>query len=283
MKWSSYLHRLREHRNNIVYLAILLLLCYNRWKKETFFNEIIVESLSYYPNGYRLWTQFLIMLDQNPIAYVALVSIVFAFVSWALYLGCEKEDRIMLFAWLVFVIYWSSNRQAPAFLLLALAILYKSSKWSYLLVVPMVIVKEHAGLVYIIYLISIKKYKEAAGVIVLWLGTYFVIRLIVGPLEVWMPEDPAYYFTTPILTLDPYIVRFFPVSLNWSSWLFIASEILLCLFFLRDRTEVFMVLANLPIIAMFGFFFEAQLWLMMVVAIVYKRKADKNDFCVAVC
>lgn len=270
--------RLREYRDTIVYLAILLLLCYNRWQRETFSNDLIVTAIQYNPTGYRLWTQFLVMLDQNPLAYVALTSIVFAFVSWALYLGCDKEDRTMLFVWLVFVISWSSNRQSPAFLLLALAVLFRNSKWSYLLVVPMVLVKEHAGLVYIIYLIAFKKYKEAVLVAVLWGVTYLSVRLIVGPLDFYMPDDPAYFVTTPILTLDPYLIRFFPILLNWKRWVWITAEIVLCLLFLERRTEVFMILANLPIIMIFGLFYEAQLWLMVMVVIVYKRKVDRNDF-----
>jgi len=141
----------------------------------------------------------------------------------------------------------------------------------------MVIVKEHAGLVYIIYLVSVKKYKEAAGVAVLWSATYFLIRLIVGPLDFYMPKDPAWFVTTPILTLDPYLIRLFPMSLRWANWLSIVSIVSLCLLFLRDRTEVFMILANLPIIIIFGMFYEAQLWFMVIVAIVYKRKVEKNE------
>ena len=253
-------------------MAVLMLLCYNNWKATSPYNDYIIDALQYNPSGYRLWTQFLIMLDQHPIAYVALVSLVFAVVSWFLYLGCREKDRMMMFAWLALVIYFASIRQAPAFLLLALAILLKEQRWSYLMVIPMVIVKEHAGIIYIFYLLSIKKYREAVGVGVLWTVTFVSLRLLIGPLDFWTPADPSLFVSTPILTLAPYIIR-----LTWMKWLWVAAEVLLCVLFLRDRTEVFMVVANLPFITIFGLFYEPQLWLMVIVAIVYKRKAEENE------
>ena len=269
---KSLFERLRDKGGSLVIMAVLLLLCYNRWKIDSPLNDIIIDFLQYNPNGYRLWTQFLIMLDQHPIAYVALTSIVFAMVSWALYLGCRKEDQMMLFGWLAMVLFFASIRQAPAFLLLALAILVRDVKWSYLMVIPMTLVKEHAGIVYVIYLLSIKRYREAVGVGVLWAVTFLSIRLLIGPLEFWTSPVTGETLYTPILTLMPYIAR-----LTWMKWIWIAAEVMLCVLFLKDRTEVFMVLANLPIITLFGLFYEPQLWLMVMVAIVYKRRVEEDE------
>lgn len=268
----SLLERLRDRRDSLVSLAVLLLLCFFKWRENSPFNAIIIESTQYIPDAYRLWTQFLVMLDQNPIAYVALTSIVFAVVSWSLYLGSREKDRTMMFAWLVFVIYFASVRQAPAYLLLALAILLREYKWSLLLVVPMVLVKEHAGLVYVFYLLAAKKYREAIGVGILWAVTFVSLRLLIGPVGFFVPSDPTLFVSTPIFTLAPYLVR-----ITWMKGLWVAGEIMLCALFLKDRTEVFMVLANLPVIAIFGLFYEPQLWLMVMVAIVYKRKVEENE------
>jgi len=268
---SSWISRLRKNRDSLVIMGILLALCYTKWRALSPCNDYLIESLQYTPAGYRLWTQFLIMLDQHPIAYVAWVSIVFAAVSWCLYLGCRKEDQMMMFGWLALVILSSSILQAPAFLLLALAILLGGSKWSYLMVIPMTIVKEHVGLVYIIYLFSIRKYKEAIGVGVLWAVTFLTIRLIIGPLDFWVSPFYGEALPTPILTLAPYIIRLSLVN----NQVLIVAEIVLCVLFLRDRIEVLMILANLPIIVTFGLFYEAQLWLPIIVAIIYRRRAER--------
>ena len=251
----------------MVALSVLLVLCFMKWREHSPLNDTFIDVLQYSPNGYRLWTQFLIVFDQYPISFVALTYIIFAVTAWALYLGSRKEDRMMMFAWLFFVIYAGVVRQAPAFLLLGLAILLRGHKWSYLLVIPMTMVKEHAGLVYIIYLLAIRKYKEALGVGVLWAVTFFLVRLLIGPLDIY-----AGSVITPILTLQPYIVR-----LTWQTWLWIAGQVMLCVLFLKDRSEVLMVAANLPIITIFGLFFEPQLWLMVMVAIIYKRRVEYEE------
>ena len=264
--------RLRDNRDSVVVMGVLLLMCYMKWRELSPHNDYLIEALRYNPSGYRLWTQFLIMLDQHPIAYVAWSAIVFAVVSWCLYLGCRSEDRMMMLGWLALVITFSSIRQGPAFLLLAIAILLKDSKWSYLFVIPLTIAKEHAGLVYIIYLLSIKKYRKAIVVSMLWAVTFLSIRLLVGPLDFWVtPEGTS--TITPILTLGPYIIKL----AQQTTLLLIASTIVLCVLFLRDRTEVFIVLANLPIITIFGLFYESQLWLMAMVAIIYKRRIEHDE------
>ena len=268
---NKWIVRLRDNRDSLVIMGVLLALCYTKWRALSPCNDYLIDSLQYNPAGYRLWTRFLIMLDQHPIAYVAWISIVFAAVSWCLYLGCMEKDRMMMFSWLALVILSSSILQAPAFLLLALAILSGDSKWSYLMVIPMTMAKEHAGLVYIIYLFSVRKYKEAIGVSALWAVTFLSIRLLIGPLDFWVSPVWGEALPTPILTLEPYIIRL----TNMDRQILIVAEIVLCILFLRDRTEVLMVLANLPIITIFGLFYEAQLWLPVMVAIVYKRRAER--------
>ena len=270
---NRWIQRLRENRDSMVVMGILLALCYAKWRQQSPDNDYLIEALQYNPSGYRLWTQFLIMLDQHPIAYVAWTAIVFAVVSWCLYLGCRREDRMMMLGWLALVITFASTRQAPAFLLLAMVILLRDFKWSYLLVIPLTIAKEHAGLVYIIYLLSIKKYREAIGVSMLWAATFFSIRLLIGPLDYWVSPVYGPSPPTPFLTLEPYIVRLQEPM----KWMLIVNVIVLCILFLRDRTEVFMVLVNLPIITIFGFFYEPQLWLMIMVAIIYKRRIEHDE------
>jgi len=268
---NKWIVRLRNNRDSLVIMGILLALCYVKWRALSPSNDYLIDSLWYNPSGYRLWTQFLIMLDQHPIAYVAWVSIVFAVVSWCLYLGCKEEDRMMMLGWLALVILSSSILQAPAFLLLALAILLRESKWSYLMVIPMTIVKEHVGLVYIIYLLSTKKYREAIGVSVLWVVTFLSIRLLIGPLDFWVSPFWGEALPTPILTLEPYIIRLSLLDRQ----ILIVAEIVLCILFLRDKIEICMVLANLPIITIFGLFYEAQLWLPIMVAVIYRREVER--------
>lgn len=268
MKW------LRVYRQTIVILGMLLVLCYEQWNSLSAQNDYWVDALQYNPSGYRLWTQFLIMLDQHPISYVALVAIVFIPVSWFLYLNSPKDSRFMMFAWLAFTISQASIRQGPSFALLALAILLTSKKGSWLMVIPMTMVKEHAGLVYIIYLVAVKKYKTAVVVSILWVLTFFIIRVIVGEVA-WRPNPlTGEIVTTPILTLAPYIIRL----AKWKVQLYIIAEVLLCVMFLKDRTEVLMILLNLPIIVFFGLFYEPQLWLMMIVAIIYRRRIKQDEF-----
>lgn len=267
---NRWIARLRDNGDSVVIMGVLLALCYMKWREWSPSNDYLIEALRHNPSGYRLWTQFLITLDQHPIAYVAWTSIVFAVVSWYLCLECRCEDRMMMLGWLALVISIGSIRQAPAFLLLALAILLRDSSWSYLLVIPMTIAKEHAGLVYIIYLLSIRKYREAIGVGVLWAVTFLSIRLLIGPLDFWISPVYGEALPSPILTLEPYIIRL----ARWHIQVLIVAEVALCVLFLRDKTEVFMVLANLPIITIFGLFYEPQLWLMIMVAIVYKRKSS---------
>lgn len=242
--------KVRDNRDVLVIMGVLLVLCFDKWKIWSPQNDELIGFLQHTPNRYRLWTQFLIMLDQHPLGYIALVSIVFAVASWYLCLGCRKEDRMMMFAWLTFTISGGSVRQAPAFVLLALAILLRDQRWSYLMVIPMTLVKEHAGLVYIIYLFSIKRYREAVGVGTLWAVTFLSVRLLIGPLDLWV--SPSF------LTLETYILKLGNLS-YWLRWASIVAEIMLCIVFLRDRIEVFMVAANLPIITVFGLFYEPQL------------------------
>ena len=266
--------KLRENITGLTIIFVFWVFCFNKWQKVTEFNDKWIEALAHPPSAYRLWTQFLALFDQHPIAFVALVSITFASVATILYLLCPEKEKPILAAFLILVMWGSSIRQAPVFLVLAVAILLKNRDWSILMVIPMTMIKEHSGLIYVIYLVSTKKYKKAVIAGILWAITFVSIRVIIGPRDWYIPEDPTYLVTTPILTLDPYILRLGPEK--WMNWIKLAGDISLTIFLVKNRKEAFIFIANLPIIIIFGLFYESQLWLMPAIAVIFSRR-NKNE------
>ncbi|MFW9805320.1 MAG: hypothetical protein ACFFFK_01165 [Candidatus Thorarchaeota archaeon] len=271
MELGDIVDKLKANTQHIVVMLVLFVLCFNRWRLDTANNDIIVDQMTHSPAAYRLWTQFLLLFNENPFSFVALLAVIFAVTSAYLYWICPDNEKMVLFGFLTLVIMFGSLRQAPAYLLLLLAVTLREKDWSVLLVVPITAVKEHAGLIYIIFLFSTKKYKEAVAASILWGATYAAIHLIIGPVSAYIPPDaPEMAITTPILTLDPYILRL-SLPTHWKNWANIFGNVLMAVLLVNDRKESLVFLLNLPIITFFGIFYESQLWLMPAIAVIFGR------------
>ena len=144
----------RANLQHFLCVGLFWTFAYARWQTMTFQNEAIIQQLHYNPHIYRLLTQLLISLDGTPFSFATLVSVTFALTATLLYLVCPPKDRLVLASFLIFVAASGSMRQAPVYLILALAIMYQSHFLTPVLAVPLAIIKEHAAIVLIIVLLT---------------------------------------------------------------------------------------------------------------------------------
>jgi len=269
----------RANLQHFLVIALFWAFAYTRWQTMTFQNEAIIQQLHYNPHIYRLWTQLLIFLDGAPCSFATLVSVAFALTATLLYLVCPTKDRLILASFLLFVAASGSMRQAPVYLILAIAIMYQDHFLTPALAVPLTIIKEHAAIVLIIALLTCREYKQALLTLVFFGSTFLLIRVVVGPSEFFSPPTaPEYAVQTPIISLAPYILRL----QTWHNWALLAAALGLTTLLVQDRREVGLFALNLPVILVFGLVFESQLWLMPAIAVIFGRTINnagkKNIF-----
>ena len=246
-----------------------------------FFENIAFDNwyFNYYasdPNFYRLYLQFAIFIHSLGFDFFLFIGIVH-FVLFALVYYSLKPKGLE-YLLLIFI----SNMPMPfqdtmPIFLLFLVVKYSDSKWSYLLLIPLALVKEvvaWTGFWYLFLTMPDLKSKieislsAFAGVV-----SYIIMRLLMGEVpRIQIPHpsgDPVCPFFSP-----PHWIKLFLNNTNNIAPAMIISTtlILVFLYFLiKTRNEAYIVGISIIPILFFGAFFLVYLYFPIAIVVVTNR------------
>ncbi len=240
--------------------------------------DIVVnfEYWNYAPNRYRLFHQFLMILHDNPLSIATLISLSFGICVTAAYFIIRPQHRdLQLFLLGVLLVgIFGYGYNAIIYPLLALVGKYKHHSLTPLLLIPLVLCKEFAFFVAVVFLLLYSRNKLSA-LIYGGLGTvsYLVVRfLILGNVTNSPSSAPLF---TPLHMLSKFNLWFLGLNL-W--FLGIGCCVVILMVIATNKTkEKYLVIVTAIIASLLALWWEPQLWIPTLVLILAERRRSEEQ------
>ncbi len=236
--------------------------------------EVAIQNINFAPYKYRLFSQFLVLMD-GIILSINLWGLIFSVIfSLAIYFTIKpKGEDLYLILLILSIMILLSCAVSPALYLLVILIKYSNEKRSSLLLIPLALFREITSWLGFIYLFLTNKNRKEAifsfSIAVLCYG--FVRYILIGDVG-YNPDFVGFFLpliSFPFILKGPIIFHIiYIVSLTISISYIIYKN-------MKSKIEKQLTIMNLIPILLFAIVWEPQLWAPVIVMSIAHRKFMK--------
>lgn len=233
----ALLHKLKER---FAAVTVCLMLAYMVWRN-------LDLNLSYFaaaPNRYRMFTQVLLALNDIPLSFTTLLCLSWGLSMAVLCLMVENEKQILLvLVWGVLMAVGGAVTSGPMYPILYQLSVTRNPRY----LVPLALLKDHALILGVLFLLlhGVKAWKW----ILISGGIFLSVFLIIGIVPYAVGAAPLITPVHALINVGGHILPLIGV----------ATLLLLSPF------NRLLFLLNVPIVFLFGLFWEPQLWAPLII------------------
>lgn len=232
----------------------------------------IVSKLEYWgyaPNRYRLFHQLLIYFHNNPLSVITLITLSFGLCMTAAYLIIRPKDQDLTLFIMGILLVGGLGYGYNALMYPILAIMgkYRDRPLTPLLLIPLVLTKEFAFFVAVVFLILYSRNKSISilsGIIAS--VVYLIVRfMVLGNIDNYPASAPLFTPFYMIQVINPWFLG-------------IGFAVVLMMYLVtRTRNDILLVIATAIVTFTFALWWEPQLWVPTVILIFASRYPDLKE------